>query len=167
MNPFDQELTALLPRLRRFAAVLAGSQADGDDLMQSALEKALVQKHQFQPGTRLDAWMFRIIRNQMIDGYRARRRRPTTDLDDAAHVVGDDGAHTAEQRLLLAQTRIAMDALPAEQREVLALVAIDGLSYREAADILDIPIGTVMSRLARARGAVSMAVLGHKQGLNA
>jgi RNA polymerase sigma-70 factor (ECF subfamily) len=147
------ELAELTPRLRRFAWSLTGSRDDADDLVQAGLAKALASLHQFQPGTRLDAWTFRILRTLWIDSRRAAARRPTVHDPDAAEAMSDDGAgaRSAEARVDLARVRAAMDLLPAEQREVLALVAIEGLSYRDAAEAVDAPIGTVMSRLARAR----------------
>lgn len=160
MTSFEEELTALLPRARRFAAALAGSQADGDDLVQTAIENALRNSARFEPGTRMDMWLFRIVRNAFIDQIRLRKRRPEEDIDAASAVVGEDGAALAEQRRMLARTMTAMQALPPEQREVLALVAIDEMSYRQAAETLGIPIGTVMSRLARARATISSAVFG-------
>ena len=147
-----QQLVALLPRLRRFAYSLTGSTDEGDDIVQSACERALNRVHQWQPGTRLDSWMFRIIQTTWIDRLRAKRvRGEDHDQDVLETLVGDDGRRLTESRLMLSRVRQAIARLPEDQRAVLVLVAVDGLSYREAADILDIPLGTVMSRLARAR----------------
>lgn len=148
-----REIAALVPRLRRFAGVLAGSTEDGDDIVQTACVKALSGLDRFTPGTRLDSWMFRIVRNTFLDVVRTRRRRPTVSDPDVLEQHSDAGlgARRAEDRLRLAEVRDAIAALPQEQREVLALVALDGLSYKDAAAALDLPIGTVMSRLARAR----------------
>lgn len=152
-------LIALLPRLRRFACGLSGSVDDGDDLVQSACERALSRMDQFAPGTRLDSWMFRIVQNVWIDRRRGAKRRgtvvPVESIDD---LPGADGVREVEARIELAQVRRAVGDLPDEQREVLMLVTVDGMSYREAATTLDIPIGTVMSRLARARLALGHAV---------
>ena len=152
-----RELVDLIPRLRRFAWSLTGSRDEGDDLVQASLLKALGALEQYQPGTRLDAWMFRILRTGWIDRARFRARRPSTSDPEALEALSDGGvgARTAEGRLMLAQVRAAMAELPDEQREVLSLVAIEGLSYREAADVLGIPIGTVMSRLGRARARLT------------
>ncbi|MEM6488807.1 MAG: sigma-70 family RNA polymerase sigma factor [Pseudomonadota bacterium] len=146
-------IAALVPRLRRFAYVLTGNREEGDDLVQTACMKALDRQEQFHPGTRLDAWMFQIVRNQFLDERRRLARRGTPAGGDALDLVSDEGraAAAAEDRLRLARVRTAVAALPVEQREVLALVAIEGRSYREAADVLSLPIGTVMSRLSRAR----------------
>ena len=150
------DLVALIPRLRRFGYALTGSQDDGDDIAQIALERALSKLDQWRPGTRLDSWLFRIAHNAWIDEVRARKRRGVAvDLEDAPHLEGEDGRVFTAARLDLAQVRAVIATLPEEQRAVLALVAIEGLSYQEAADSLDVPIGTVMSRLARARMALA------------
>ena len=157
MDDLKQDLAGLTPRLRRFAWALTGSRDEGDDLVQAALLKALASLRQFQPGTRLDAWMFRIVRTLWIDRGRARGRRPTLHDPEAVEALSDGGAaaRQAEARLDLARARAAMAALPEDQREVLALVALEGLSYREAAEAIGAPVGTVMSRLSRARARLA------------
>jgi RNA polymerase sigma-70 factor (ECF subfamily) len=150
-----KDLLALIPRLRRFAYSLTGSMNEGDDLAQIALERALMRLDQWRPGTRLDSWVFRIAQNAWIDELRARKRRGgVADIEAAAELMGDDGRAVLQGKLDLAEVRAAMDILPDEQRAVIALVAIEGHSYQEAADILDVQIGTVMSRLSRARQAL-------------
>jgi RNA polymerase sigma-70 factor (ECF subfamily) len=153
VEQLKQELATLAPRIRRFAWALAGSRDEGDDLAQAALAKALGALHQFQPGTRLDAWTFRIVRTVWIDRGRARTRRPTVHDPEAVEALSDSGQATrqTEARLDLARVRAAMQRLPVDQRDVLALVAIEGLAYREVAELIGIPVGTVMSRLSRAR----------------
>jgi RNA polymerase sigma-70 factor (ECF subfamily) len=154
-----QQIVALLPRLRRFACGLAGSLDRGDDLVQAACLKALSRLDQYQPGTRLDSWMFRIVQTTWIDqGRAARRREVAMDPDDLGPLHAGDAAREAHARLDLSDVRRLVAALPAEQREVLMLVSVEELSYREAADVLGVPIGTVMSRLARARLALGRAV---------
>jgi RNA polymerase sigma-70 factor (ECF subfamily) len=154
-----ERIVALLPRLRRFCMALAGSECAGDDLAQSTIERALQRLDQWQEGTRFDSWMFKIAQNLNIDQARARKRRGVhVDLDAALGVPGEDGVRIIEGRSQLARARSAMAALPEEQRALLALVVIDGRSYREAAEMLDIPIGTVMSRVARARRSIAIAV---------
>ncbi len=155
------QLVALLPRLRRFARVLTASRDEGDDLLQQACEKALARLHQFERGTHLDRWMFQIVKTTHIDRRRLALRRHTTDLTDdiVAHVPFD--ARIEEQaaaRQDLARVREAALALPEEQREVLMLVVVDGLSYQEAADIIGVPQGTVMSRLSRARQKLARSI---------
>ena len=155
------EMVALLPRLRRFACGLTGSRADADDLVQGAALRALERIGQWQPGTRLDSWMFRILQNLWIDQLRERRGREVTmePEDLAARSVGD-AAREQEARLALGEVRREVAKLPPEQCAVLMLVTVEGVSYREAAEILEIPIGTVMSRLARARLALGRAIEG-------
>jgi RNA polymerase sigma factor (sigma-70 family) len=155
---FEDELLALLPRLRRFARALARDAADADDLCQLSLEKALLARASWQPGTRMDSWMYRIMRNSWIDTARSRARAAQTFTDaDAGLAVGADGG--AEARLVLGDIDAAMRTLPDEQREAVALVLVEGLAYKEAAEVLDIPMGTLTSRLVRGRQAL-MARLG-------
>lgn len=148
-------IVAILPRLRRFCMALARSRDAGDDLCQAAIERALSRSGQFVPGTRLDSWMYRIAQNIHIDqGRRRKTRGVEVDADQAIALTGDDGVRTVEGRSELARARQAMALLPDEQRAVMALVVLDGMSYKEASETLDIPIGTVMSRIARARRAI-------------
>lgn len=142
----------LLPRLRRFAYVLSGGSEQGDDLVQESCVRALTNLERFEPGTRLDSWMYRIIRNIWLDQLRTSKVRSiVTNLDAVPEPVGEDGRNIAENRLTLRQVLSAMNELPPQQRVVIALVCFEGLSYQEAADVLDIPIGTVTSRLIRGR----------------
>jgi len=146
------QIVDLLPRLRAFALSLTRGPADADDVVQAACERALRAPEKFAPGTRLDAWMMRIIHNLWIDVYRKRRRETLEDTTDPINDrLGDDGRALVESRSELARTWRLVSALPEEQRSVLTLVCVEGLSYRDTADVLDIPVGTVMSRLARAR----------------
>jgi RNA polymerase sigma-70 factor, ECF subfamily len=149
---FAQELVTLLPRFRRFAISLTGRAQEADDLVQAACERALRAHEQWEPGTRLDSWMFCIIRNLWIDQVRMRSRRGTTvDLTEAENVPGDDGVRRVESALTLNAVRAAIDRMPADLRAVLERVCLQDMSYRATAESLAIPIGTVMSRLARAR----------------
>lgn len=142
----------MLPRLRRFAYALTGSTDLGDDLVQAACERALARLNQWQPGTRLDSWMFRIMQTIWIDQMRAKKvRGHSADLDAAQDIAGADGERAMEARLTLKRVRGAVQELPEEQRLVLTLISIDGRSYKEAAELLDVPVGTITSRLARAR----------------
>lgn len=155
------EIVALLPRLRRFCLALAGSPDRGDDLCQATVERALSRSGQFIAGTRLDSWMFRIARNLLIDeARRVKTRGSEIDIDDAFDMGGEDGVQIVEGRSDLDRARQAMARLPEEQRSLLSLVVLEGFSYKEAAETLDIPIGTVMSRLARARRAIDLHVNG-------
>ena len=149
---FEEELVELLPRLRRFARGLARHASDADDLCQAAIERALKSRDQWQQGTRLDSWMYRITRNLWIDERRAAGRRGVqTQIDDGVRQVAGDGAAEVEAGVLRDDVDGAMARLPDEQREVVMLILVEGFAYREAAEILDVPIGTVTSRLARGR----------------
>ena len=152
---FEEEMLALLPRLRRFARSLTRDQADADDLSQLSVERALKARDQWQPGTRLDAWMYRIMRNIWIDEARARARRAQTFAPEEEGLsVGDDGHEAIERNVEMNDVDRAMAKLPDEQREVIALVLVEGLAYKEAAGILEIPMGTLTSRLVRGRQAL-------------
>lgn len=152
---FDRELAEVWPRLRRFAHALAGDRADADDLAQMTAEKAFRSIGQFAPGTRFDSWIFRICRTVWIDTVRSRQRR-------AAHEVRGDGNEDAvvdprpqvEASIDLDRAMAALAQLPEEQREVVSLILVEGFGYREAAEILEQPIGTVSSRLVRGRKAL-------------
>ncbi|MBP8231701.1 MAG: RNA polymerase sigma factor [Rhizorhabdus sp.] len=155
MTGFERDLLDLLPRLRRFARSLTLDVADADDLCQIALERALKAEDQWAEGTRLDSWMYRIIRNCWIDELRSRRRRGETVPVDADGLdLPDAGDRQMEARVELNNVDRAMAALPPEQREVIALVLVEGLAYREAAELLDLPMGTITSRLVRGRQAL-------------
>lgn len=154
MDAFEVELAALLPRLRRFGRALARDSADADDLVQTALERALKARGQWVPGTRLDSWMLRIMRNCWIDETRSRTRRARRQAPEEDGLDVGDPAANPEQAAAMRDVDRAMAALPEQQREVIALVLVEGLAYREAADVLDIPIGTLTSRLTRGRQAL-------------
>lgn len=145
-------LVEFLPNLRRFAISLCRSRQIADDLVQAACERALASAGSFEPGTRFDAWMFRILRNLWIDQTRRQKTAGVQeDIDERWDLVGSQGEQEAEQRLTLKSVAAAISQLGDEQREVLLLVCVEELSYRDAAEVLGVPIGTVMSRLARAR----------------
>ena len=149
---FGERLVTCLPKLRRFAYGLSRNAAQADDLVQAACEKALAAWKSWEPGTNFEAWMFRIVRNSWIDVVRRNKTAgPQTNIDDAFDLAGGDNARETEARLVLSEVQRAIFDLPSELREVLMLVCVEELSYRDAADTLGIPIGTVMSRLARAR----------------
>jgi len=155
---FHQEIVALLPRLRRFALVLARNGDAADDLVQSTVARALDKKEQFQPDSRLDRWLFQILRSIWISDRRSAALRQTELLDDHMDSVrGPDGNAVAEGRLALAEVQSRFKTLPHEQQQPLLLVCVEGYSYAEAALLLGIPIGTVMSRLARGRAALMAA----------
>lgn len=160
MSTFQADLVALLPRLRRFARSLAGDTDRADDLVQEACERALRSQDGFTPGTRFDSWMFRILRNLWLDGHRRRAARGGIHetLDDAESIPGADGTGLAMNLLELRDAERALLRLPQEQREALVLTCIEDLSYAEAAAVLGVPPGTVMSRAARGRIALARAL---------
>ncbi len=146
------EIVALLPRLRRFARSLTGHAADADDLVQAGVERALRNLDRYAPGTRLDSWLFKVLKNVWIDETRGRARRGRVLAPEAeGEHVGDDGLASAEARRQLIEVEAAMRALPEEQRLAIALICVEGLSYAEASDVLDVPVGTLSSRLTRGR----------------
>lgn len=151
---FRQQMVALLPRLRRFAYSLTANQSDADDLVQAACERALDRQGQFRIGTRMDSWMFRIIHTMRIDSKRSKRSRtPHSSFNEEYDTPGTskNDHQRMEARLMLSNVTQAMKRLSENDQLVLALVCVDGMSYREAAETLEVPVGTVMSRLARAR----------------
>ncbi len=148
-------LAKLLPRLRRFSIGLTGTVPDGDDLVQGAVERALANLHRFEQGSRLDSWLFRIARNLHLNQIRAARVRYghlKMVRDNEATAV--DGVAAGDARVMLGQVARQLSRLPEEQRAVLILVAVEGMSYRETAEITGLPLGTVTSRVARARLAL-------------
>jgi RNA polymerase sigma-70 factor (ECF subfamily) len=161
VNPADfaEDLVKLLPQLRRFARGLARDAADGDDLCQMTIERALKSRHLWQDGTRLDAWVYRIMRNLWIDEARARNRRgqlfaPAEAGDD----VGTAGDAAIEAQVELGNVGRAMARLPDDQREAVMLVLVEGFSYKDAADVIGCPMGTLTSRLGRGREALLRAM---------
>ncbi|NIA67723.1 RNA polymerase sigma factor [Pelagibius litoralis] len=149
------EIVALLPQLRRFAYGLAGSVPDGDDLVQATCERAIANLEKWEKGTRLDSWMYRIAQNLHFNALRDGKTR-------ARHlaVIGSesqwslDGEKQQEDRFALTAVRRFIDRLPEEQRIVLLLICVEGRSYREVSQITGLPVGTVTSRLGRARSAM-------------
>lgn len=164
MPPISEAQSAaiieLLPRLRRFARALAGNVSDADDLVQIAIERALAKSDQLRAGAPLAGWLFGILRNAWIDETRARGRRRRVFAAEELGAQVADPSSTPAQILPVQQ---AMERLPEEQREVIGLVLIEGLSYREAADIVGVPVGTITSRLARGREALQIMLDGSEQ----
>jgi RNA polymerase sigma-70 factor (ECF subfamily) len=159
LDEFQTALVDLLPRLRRFARALVRDAAQADDLVQTAAERALRARDQWQRGTRLDSWLYRIVRNAWIDETRAAGRRSKVFApEEAGLAVGTDPFPALEARIELGRAQQAMQRLPEEQREAIALVLVEGMGYAEAAAILDIPMGTLTSRLLRGRAALARAL---------
>ncbi|BAO84471.1 DNA-directed RNA polymerase specialized sigma subunit, sigma24 homolog [Serpentinimonas maccroryi] len=150
------ELISLLPRLRRFAYGLTGDGHQADDLVQAGCLKAIERWSQYQGGTSLASWLFRILQTTWLDEYRTRQRQQTDSWDEGfEELMGDDGTSLLEARSEARAVRRLVAELPEDQRAVLMLVAVEGLSYKEAAEVLELPLGTVMSRLARARARLA------------
>jgi RNA polymerase sigma-70 factor, ECF subfamily len=152
----SERIVELLPRLRRFARSLSRNQHDADDLVQSAVERAWRHLDQLAPGAALHSWMFGIMKNAWLDNLRSSKRRREVSLPE------DSGDHPAvnptDMNANLWSVSEAMDKLPEEQRLAVALVLVEGLSYKEASELLDIPMGTLTSRLARGRTALATAL---------
>ena len=159
---FEGQLAALLPRLRRFAHALSRNSADADDLTQAAIERALRSRDQWQPGTRLDSWSYRIMRNLWIDMGRAQSRRTAREVPEEEGLsVGEDPRDAMDAAVDLKRIMQGMARLPDEQREVVALILVEGFGYREVSEMLGLPIGTVSSRLVRGRTAL-LAMVGEQ-----
>jgi RNA polymerase sigma-70 factor, ECF subfamily len=155
---FRAELVSLLPRLRRFALALTGRQDSAEDLLHSAVERALRNWGAFESGRRLDSWMFKIIQNRWIDMRRAQKHASLSEALGDGDLPGEDGREIVEMRDEMRAVRAAFGALTEDQRVVLALIVLEDLSYAQAAETLGVPIGTIMSRLSRARAALSTAM---------
>jgi RNA polymerase sigma-70 factor (ECF subfamily) len=161
-------LPRLLPRLWGFAHRLCGDSHSALDLVQKACVRALERQHQLQPGTSALSWMFSILHTVWLNEVRALRIRRQASMrwnDELADTVPDESSISPEVDTLHRQIIAAVDRLPDAQRVVMLLVAVEGFSYREAADALEIPIGTVMSRLARARLTIGRALGSKKESL--
>ena len=163
-----QTLPAVLPRLRRFARALTRNVHDADDLAQIALERALLRAAQFrappsgatqeQIETAVRGWMFGIVKNAWIDNRRARKRERAVVTGDDGMTDVADGSHSAMEEGL--SIVAAMEGLPEEQQLAVSLVLIEGLSYQEAADVMEVPVGTLTSRLSRGREALAASLSG-------
>jgi RNA polymerase sigma factor (sigma-70 family) len=151
-----ESIVELIPRLRRYARALAGDRAAADDLVQDTLERAWSKFHLYRRGTDLRAWLFTVMHNVYVNQLRA--ARPTAQLDEELPELSRPGRET--DGLVLRDLDAAIRRLPAEQREVLLLVALEDMSYEQTARMIGIPIGTVMSRLARAREKLRVTLAG-------
>jgi RNA polymerase sigma-70 factor, ECF subfamily len=148
----QEQIVALLPRLRRFARNLVRNPHDADDVVQIAVERALLRLDQWRTDARLDSWLFKILRNAWIDEVRARARRAKILMpEEAGEQIGEA---TMEREIDRWSAETALARLPEDQRLAVGLVLIEGLSYKDAAEVLDVPVGTLTSRLARGREAL-------------
>lgn len=156
-----QEIIRLLPRLRRFALGLCKQRDEADELVQMACERALTRLDQFQPGTRLDSWLYRIIQNLYKDSLRSQSYRGSPiDPHDMPEIAGGDHRRETESKHTLGVVLEALEQLSVDQRSALLLTSVEGLSYAEAADNLGIPTGTLMSRINRGRQRLHQLVFG-------
>ncbi|MFD0937394.1 sigma-70 family RNA polymerase sigma factor [Methylobacterium trifolii] len=153
---FGDDLIALVPRLRRFARTRTGSAAEADDMVQATLMRAWERRSQFEDGTNLVAWLFTILRNTHLN-QRKRLRREVEDVD-GEFAGALSSAPDQEHRIALFELQAALDDLPVEQRETLLLVTVDGLRHEDAAAILGCQVGTVKSRVSRARERLAIAL---------
>ncbi|TQV78957.1 RNA polymerase sigma factor [Denitrobaculum tricleocarpae] len=150
-NPVKSGLPELLSRLWRFAMVLSHNEEIAGDLVQATCLRALQRSEQFQEGTHLDRWTFSIMASLWKNELRAERIRRGGGFVDAEEVLVSDGAEKIETNILLTEVLAEVQALPEAQRSAVLLVYVEGLTYAEAAATLEVPIGTIMSRLAAAR----------------
>lgn len=155
-----QKLLGLIPRLRRYARALVGERAAADDLVQDTLERAWGKLHLYRPGSDMRAWLFTVMHNVYVN--QARAARPVQPIDEEMPELARDAPQ--QDALLVRDLERSLARLPSEQREVLLLVALEDLSYEQAARAIGIPIGTVMSRLARAREKLRAMMQGHSPG---
>ena len=161
-SSFEGQLAELLPRLRRFAHALSHDSADADDLTQATIERALRSRDRWQEGTRLDSWSYRIMRNLWIDTARSRSRKIAREVPEEEGLsIGEDPRDAMDAAVDLKRVMAAMGRLPDDQREVVALILVEGFGYREVSDMLGLPIGTVSSRLVRGRTAL-LAMVGER-----
>lgn len=150
MSKVLDEIEECVPALRRYARALTHNPDSADDLVQDSLERAIRKSSLWRPTGSVRSWLFRILLNVYRNDLRRNRRRPAA-ISLEALPSDPPGPDVQGSRLALAETGRAMQALAAEQREALLLVAVEGMSYAEAASVLDVPVGTLMSRLGRAR----------------
>jgi RNA polymerase sigma-70 factor, ECF subfamily len=160
---FRRMLVETLPRLRRYAHALARDADAGEDLAQSAAAHALKHQALYAPELRFDVWLFRLTRNLWIDQMRRRKARPEiADSDAVTNAAQPNAVGEMERRLMVARAMTAFRALPDNLRDTAAFVLIEGFTYQETAALQGVPIGTVMSRVSRARVAIARFVLGDK-----
>lgn len=172
LERFEGEALPLMSSLYGAALRMTRNPADAEDLVQETFLRAYRSWHQFEPGTNLKAWLFRILTNLFISAYRRRQREPATVLVDgdesfdlyAALAHNGAGADPSPESIVVGnlvddEVKAALDALPGEYRMAVLLADVEGFSYKEIAEILSIPIGTVMSRIHRGRKALQKSLM--------
>ena len=162
-HDIGEMLVSTLPAMRAYSMMLTRNRAAADDLVQDAAERMLGRAGQFQPGTNFKAWAFAILRHRHIDGIRRAKRANLTGLGDEPDSILPVTPANQEDRLILKELLASIDGLAHEQREVLLLIVAQGMAYEEAARVIGCPIGTVRSRLSRARRALEAAMLGERR----
>ncbi|MBI3515294.1 MAG: RNA polymerase sigma factor [Proteobacteria bacterium] len=150
MTPLQDRLIQHIPDLRRFARALERNRTAADDLVQETLERSIKKMHLYQPSGPLIGWLNTIMRNIFVDRVRRRKLNANASLSEAPRHEPYQNANQID-RIVLKELRVAIDALPVEQKQVLMMIAVDGLSYAAAAERLEVPLGTIRSRLFRAR----------------
>jgi RNA polymerase sigma-70 factor (ECF subfamily) len=158
---FRQQLLGVIPRLRRYARSLVFDAGHADDLVQTTLERALAHWHQFDQRRDILVWTIGIAHNAYMDDRRRHARAPLSDSPDGGLAAAERQAAPSADIGLRMDLVAALQRLPLEQREPLLLVTLEQLSYAECAELLRIPIGTVMSRISRARAALRLLLDGH------
>jgi len=167
ISPFDQELLNLIPRLKRYSRVLAITNESSDDLLQSTLERALIKKHQWQEGSHLDRWLFTLMSSIWKNEIRSRVVRQGNSIsNDVDNIADKYYENNRERNFLYHQVFKQVMLLPEDQREAILLVYIEGLKYQQAAKVLKIPLGTLMSRLARARMVLAKEFVDANESVN-
>lgn len=167
MNAHDAVMTGLttqLNRLWRYGLILSGNRSTAEDLVQATCLRALEKSNQFEPGTRLDRWLFSILHSIWLNETRAARYRRGQGLIDPETALIFDGIREIETNILAGQVLKEVQSLPEAQRETVFLVYVEGLTYREAAETLAVPIGTIMSRLAGARDKLAALATDQSRG---
>jgi len=162
VSDYELRIEQHIPRLRRYARALTGERTAADDLVQDTLERAWVKLRLWRPGSDLRAWLFTVMHNVYVNQVRARASQPPMAHDEEALNVPDRARQT--DMLEVRDLDIVLKKLPEEQRAVLLLVALEQLTYEETARVLGIPIGTVMSRLSRARERLRLLMAGIPEG---
>ena len=164
MSEFHRLIEQQIPRLRRYARALTRNRERGDDLVQDTILRALAKEHLWQPGTDLRAWLFTIMHNQNVNAVRrSLREGAAVSLQEMSSTLVATTTDPITRRQLRELER-AIDELPGEQRQVILLVGLEGMNYAETAEILNVPIGTVRSRLSRARENLRQVMgIGHKR----
>ncbi len=157
MDDFKRQLVEQIPVLMRFATALTGNISTAEDLLQDSLERVLSRRHLWDQSRSLKTWLFTIMRNIYIDRYRRNKNSPSFEpLNPDSDIQGVSPSH--DEHLATHELNAALTQLPLEQREVILLVGLEGLGYKEVSDILNVPLGTIMSRLHRARQQLRQAL---------